>query len=58
MNWIITTSCPSFCSLQLKDHVPAIVVVFEEVYVVDDQDQWTARSAGVLERNFFEFVQR
>jgi hypothetical protein len=58
MRRIIATGCPSFCSLlQLKDHVPAIIVISEELYIIDDQDQRTTRPAGILERNFLKFVQ-
>jgi hypothetical protein len=53
-----TTSSPCLCFLlQLQEHIAAVVIVLEEVYIVDDQHKWFAALFGAAECDFLEFVQ-
>jgi hypothetical protein len=43
--------------LQLKQHIPAIVVVLEEVDVVENKNQWTPCATRTTQGNLLQLVQ-
>jgi hypothetical protein len=42
----------------LKKHIPAFIVVLEEMDIVNDENERLPASFGAAKSDFFEFVQR